>query len=250
MNAILEQSNGSQIKSFLEKKLIKRAVIVTGATENHGQHLPYGSDTLTPWAIATRLMKFLDGLVLLPPVSYGMSSAHTGFPLTISIRPDILAEIYFDIFDSIAKSKIPSILVINGHDGNIISLRQAGYRLKNVHPHIHLDIFELWGVHLENIFGPDMGAGHAGETETSVLLYLHPQLVNMSEAKGASLDEDNLIWTNKSLHERTASGATGNPSKATAEHGEKAISNAVEYLVQYLQKETKNVNNPEQSNIP
>ena len=236
MNLILEHSNGAQINTLSKMEMIERAVIVTGATENHGQHLPYGSDTITPWAIATSLMEFMDGLVLLPPVAYGMSSAHTGFPLTISIRPSVLAEFYFDIFDNISNSGISSILVINGHDGNVISLRQAGIRLKNVHPQTNLDIFEIWGINLDKIFGPDLGAGHAGETETSVLLYLRPDLVNMKDAKGSPLRNDNYIWTNKLINESTTSGATGHPSKANSENGEQAIKNAVEYLVNYFQK--------------
>lgn len=234
MNLILEQSNGAQIRSLLEQKKIEMAVVVTGATENHGNHLPYGSDTITPMAITTHFMKLHDNLVLLPPVAFGMSAAHVEFPLTISIRPEILAEIYSDIFESIAKCGVPSILVINGHDGNIPSLRQAGYRLKQNYPSTKLFVFELWGIHLENIFGPDMGGGHAGETETSVLLYLRPDLVSLTDAVGAPLNDDAFIWTSKLMGEKSTSGATGNPQKATSEHGEQVINNAVEYLTNYL----------------
>jgi len=239
MNLILEQSNWLQIKAALENGKIKRAILVTGATENHGFHLPYGSDSLTPLAIAQKVMQHTDGSVLLPVLPYGMSIAHLGFPLTLSIRPEILSELYLDIFTSLGKHALSSILVINGHDGNIISLRQAGYKLKLIYPDIMLNIFEIWGVKLEKIFGSDQGAGHGGETETSVLLYLYPDLVNLEEAIGATITDNALIWTNKFIDEKTHSGATGNPLKATREHGEQTIQNAVNYLIQFLKESEK-----------
>lgn len=236
MNLYLERENGFRITQALAQGLVDKAVLVTGATENHGRHLPYGSDTLTPWAIAQKVARRVEGLILLPPVPYGMSMAHLGFPLTVSLRPETLVELYFDIFESLAKSQISKVILINGHDGNIPSLRQAALRVRMAYPQVRVFSFELWGVRLEEVFGPDQGAGHAGEIETSVLLHLHPDLVDMDRAEGGPLDADPLIWTNRWMIDRTRSGATGEPLNADPAKGAIAIERAVDFLVSWIQK--------------
>ena len=236
MNLQLERENGFRIKEALARGLVDKAVLVTGATENHGAHLPYGSDTLTPWAIAQAVAQRVEGLILLPPVPYGMSAAHYGFPLTISLRPETLVEVYVDIFESLAKSQINRIIVINGHDGNIPSLRQAAVRMRMLYPQVHIESFELWGVRLEEVFGLGQGAGHAGEIETSVLLHLFPDLVDMTQAEGGPLDAEPLVWTNRWMIDRTGSGATGEPHKADPVKGQAAIQRAVDFLVNWIEK--------------
>jgi creatinine amidohydrolase len=235
MNLYLQRESGARITQALAKGLVDKAILVTGATENHGNHLPYGSDTLTPWAIAEKVAKRVEKLILLPPVPYGMSMKHLGFPLTISIQPETLTKFYFDIFDSLAKSKINKIIVINGHDGNIMSLRHAALRLRMFYPQAVVYSFELWGVRLEEIFGPGRGAGHAGEIETSVLLYLHPDLVDMDSAEGAPLEAEPIIWTNRWMVDQTSSGAIGEPRYADSSKGEAAIQHSVDFLVKWIQ---------------
>jgi creatinine amidohydrolase len=180
----------------------------------------------------------LDGLILLPPVPYGMSVGHFGFPLTVSLRPETLVEVYFDIFESLAKSQIKTIVVVNGHDGNIPALRHAAVRMRTQYPETHIHSFELWGVRLEEVFGQGQGAGHAGEIETSVLLHLFPELVDMAHAEGGPLEPEPLIWNNRSMVDRTTSGATGEPQKADPAKGQIAIQRAVDFLVNWIEKNT------------
>jgi creatinine amidohydrolase len=64
-----------------------KAVLPVGATEFHGDHLPYGTDTLTAEALARRFAADLGGMLLLPSIAYGPSAHHLAFPWTISIQP-------------------------------------------------------------------------------------------------------------------------------------------------------------------
>ena len=230
------------------KREIDKAIVVFGATENHGPHLPYCTDYASAYEIGRRVCEQVKGTVLLPAMNYGMSLHHMDFYLTISLRPEVLAEVAKDIFRSLITHGIKRILVIIGHDGNIAPIEIASREIKREHDEVVIAVFEAWwytaGRHLpEGFFEVWDGLGHAGEGETSLMMALFPELVDFKAAKKAPTIVPNVPNTDVRVmwkfRELTNTGADGAPSKGTAEKGKKMIDLFVDYLVSFLNKMDK-----------
>lgn len=83
-----------------------KAVVGVGATEYHGPHLPYGSDTLVSRELALRVAARIEGMLALPPIAYGMSWHHLSFPWTLSVRPETLSHLIYDLAASLHAHQI------------------------------------------------------------------------------------------------------------------------------------------------
>jgi creatinine amidohydrolase len=81
-----------------------KAVLAVGSTEYHGLHLPYGTDTLISEHLATEVAKKVKGLLMLPPIPYGMSAHYSEFPIAISLKTETLMHILWEVFDSLSKT--------------------------------------------------------------------------------------------------------------------------------------------------
>ena len=101
-----------------------RLILVIGSTEQHGRHLAFGSDVWQPWEIARRLSE-QTGVLLAPPLNYGMSLHHLGFPGSLSLRPQTLTSIIVDLLESAYEHGFRHILLLNGHGGNIAAIQVA-----------------------------------------------------------------------------------------------------------------------------
>src|SRR3712207_8896654 len=87
--------------------------------ENHGDHMPFGSDFIMPFELAKRVAtRYGKKMVIFPPIPYGISSHHKDFFMTISFEPDTMTNVIRDILQSLVNNKIRRILIINGHDGD------------------------------------------------------------------------------------------------------------------------------------
>ncbi|KAJ1413183.1 Creatininase-like domain-containing protein [Ochromonadaceae sp. CCMP2298] len=104
-------------------------IIPIGATEQHGPTGLIGTDILTASAVATEVAT-LEGCLLGPPISIGMSLHHCGFPGSVSLRPSTLAAVICDVVWSLQQSSnITHFLFVNGHGGNVLALDYARYLL-------------------------------------------------------------------------------------------------------------------------
>jgi creatinine amidohydrolase len=199
------------------------AVLPVGSFEQHSDFLPLATDTIVACLIGQRIAGDY-GLLLLPPVTFGCSHEHAGFPGTVSISATTLAAIVADVQRSLQARGTGKLVVVNGHGGN--------YVLSNV-------------VQEANVTGPAMtlfparddwdrarrDAGcdgttsqdmHAGELEVSLLLHADPGLVGEARA-----DRDHLAYPRPhllvtGLGGYTQTGVIGLPSLGTAAKG-KAI---------------------------
>ena len=219
---IRDQFDPDLRKRIKKKKQI--AIIPVGSIEQHGPHLPISTDSDIVTEIAFRLSEKINGL-LLPTISYGISSEHFPF-FNLSVKKSTLSKILEDVCESLIKNGISRILIINGHYGNLDSLR--GFEKKNSRRKIK--IFSYWK-YMSREFD------HAGNVETSMMLAISKN-VNMKKAKkgfdteGMSKQEISRInkLAQKSFPKVTGNGVWGDPTKSSAKLGREIIKEVVDNL--------------------
>ena len=212
------------------RKLIKKkkqiAIIPVGSIEQHGPHLPISTDSDIVTEISLQLSDKING-VLLPTINYGISDEHFPF-FNLSIKKSTLSRILEDICESLIKNGISRILIINGHYGNLDSLKSFERKQKN---NRKIMVFSYWKY-------MDREFDHAGNVETSIMLAISKK-VNMRKAKkgfqtdGMSKKEISKInkLAQKSFPKVTGNGVWGDPTKSSATLGRKIIKEVVNNLV-------------------
>ena len=204
------------------KKGHKRAIVPIGSIEQHGSHLPLATDAILAEEIAKRVSMLVDAFVL-PCVSYGVSSEHK--PLfNVSIRNETFAALVSDICSSLAENGINKIVLLNAHYGNDPMLTSIVQMVMDRMPKGTL-IYSLsyWLVLNDEI-------GHADANETSLMLAIRPDLVNMKNAKGGSIKIGSLKSDEKLVLSRltilpssfpkiASGGVWGNPRNASSKKG-------------------------------
>src|SRR5688572_24627419 len=169
-------------------------VIPLGACEQHGRHLPVFVDSIQVSAVAERVEKRMaDRILLTPTLWLGSSHHHLDFPGTISIRPSLYSQVIADVARSIISAGFRRIFFLNGHGGNEIPASAALAELVATDDRAescYLTLSSWWQVGREALDPKRHGMAtpsisHACEYETSLVLYLRPELVNLAEAKCA-----------------------------------------------------------------
>ena len=211
------------------RKMIKKkkqiAIIPVGSIEQHGPHLPISTDSDIVTEIASRLSKRINGS-LLPTITYGISNEHFPF-FNLSIKKSTLSKILEDLCESLIKNGISRILIINGHYGNLNSLRSFERKQKK---NSRIKIFSYWK-YMEKEYD------HAGNVETSIMLAISKN-VDMKKARkglqtdGMSKQEISKInrLAQESFPKVTGNGVWGDPTKSSARLGMKIIKEIVNNL--------------------
>jgi mycofactocin system creatininase family protein len=145
-------------------------VVPLGSVEQHGHHLPLGTDTAVACAVAEAAVGSLDGALLAPALAYGASGEHEGFPGTISIGTEALTGLLVEYGRS-AGRWAGRVLLVNGHGGNLDALRAAVPLLRGERREV------AWFA-----CGVSGGDAHAGRTETSLMLHVEPDAVREGRA--------------------------------------------------------------------
>lgn len=205
-------------------------ILPLGATEQHGPHLPLGTDTWRAKALAERLAERLPMLVA-PVIPVGCSDEHTGFAGLLSLEAETLAAVIVDCAWRMVGWGIQHLVVLSAHGGNGRALALTKARLQQELPALAVWVPEAMTVCGEAVLAiateaniPMTAVGlHAGEWETSELLHLHPQQVRMDQAApGYTGDMDVGLATLVANGTRalTSTGVVGDPRLATADRGE------------------------------
>ena len=239
MKNALAEMNARSVKEAVSERSV--AVVIFGACENHGDHMPYGSDFIMPLELATRLAQKRKEIIILPPVPYGVSSHHKDFFMTISLESETMVGVIRDVLQSIIDNKISHILIINGHDGNIGPIEVASRTIKERNPQAVVACLESWwtlvGKLEPELFDVWEGLGHGGEGETSAMLAARPDLVDMALAPPDVVPKlpknIRLYWK---FSELTNTSATGSPRNATVDKGEKMMGVLERVLVNFLEE--------------
>lgn len=177
MAVLLGEMRWPEVQDYLV--FDNRLIIVVGSTEQHDQHLPLDCDVMIPWEIAQRVSD-RTGVAITPPVTYGVSPHHMGFPGTMSLRSDTLKAIIIDLLESAYQHGFRRILVLNGHGGNIDTIFGALTELKERYPDLQTQMACWWQIAaVARLSFQLLGStsDHAGADETSLMLVIKPEVV-------------------------------------------------------------------------
>jgi len=209
---------------------VDTAIIPVGSIEQHGHHLPLGTDWMIADAEAKALAAKLNAFVL-PAMPFGNSREHIAFPGTITLRPSTLAAVLEDIVESLRRHGIKKIVVLSTHGGNWIlkpTMRELNYKYE-----------DIMIVHSEGVV-PERGDKppveiHAGKDETSAMLHIRPDLVKSGETRIDSPGVVGQEFNDYVGYEKTTkAGAWGLPSEADADFGRERFEDAVQRQAEYV----------------
>jgi len=214
-------------KSIKKKKQV--AIIPIGSIEQHGPHLPISTDSDIVTEVAKRLSE-MKGYLLLPTITYGVSFEHA--PLfNLSIRESTLRTILIDLCSSLLMNNIKTVFIINGHHGNLKSIKNIDVKLQKISKN-KLKVFPLSYWHfMKREFD------HAGFVETSIMLAISKN-VKMKLAKkglitdGMTKQEIKILGklANQSFPKAAKNGIWGDPTKATKKDGKTILAEIIKNL--------------------
>ena len=223
------------------RKLIKSkkqtVIIPVGSLEQHGAHLPLTTDSDIVTEIASRLGKKC-GFIVLPTISYGVSQEHDPF-FNVSLESNTLRNIIGDIDRSVVKNKLKSVIILNGHHGNILSLKLAERKtILQRRTRIRKIRFYSYWHFMKHKFD------HAGFVETSIMLAISDK-VKMKKAKKGLITNDmnereiqriNKLSLQQGGFAKVAkNGVWGDPTGATKKDGQKFLAEIVRNLAKECQ---------------
>jgi creatinine amidohydrolase len=224
------------------------AILPVGAVEQHGPHLPVRVDAAINAGIIARAVELMPAdcpALVLPMMPVGKSDEHLAFPGTLTLSYETLARVWFELGESVHRAGIRKILFFNSHGGQPQLLEIVCRDLR-----VKLGMFALSAMWLRLIDMDELLDAnenkhgiHAGQSETSVMLHLHPELVGMHRAENfvplsVEIERESEIlghggsvsfgWQAQDLHPK---GACGDATKATAELGAITVERAAQRLV-------------------
>jgi creatinine amidohydrolase len=230
-------------------------LLPVGSTEQHGPHLPLGTDYFQATQIARRIANACQGVVL-PGIPFGYSENHMKFKGTISISGDALKAVTKAVCQSVFRHGGRKIVLLNSHGGNIPALSLAAQELNGEYPKCQvINLFWMQFVdqdeQIARYVEQEIGT-HADEVETSVMLAFHEPLVHMDKAQGEvpahfSTEKDKrMLRTFLSqgvyrLQELTKTGVLGDPTRATKEKGEAIIDLVVKKGLEFIREGFKEI---------
>lgn len=213
------------------------AVLPIGSFEQHGDYLPLSTDTLIASAIADRLARTYD-LLLLPPVTMSCSHEHAGWAGTVSISHHTLSAIVTDIAASLSRQGIRTLTIVNAHGGNYVLSNVV--QTANAHTPHSMTLFPTradWDAARRDA-GLDTDAHHdmhAGELEVSVLLAACPDAVRTGYQEADHAADDRRLLLIYGMNAYTGSGVIGRPSTATAQKGQGILDSLTASFRRHLQ---------------
>ena len=256
---VLQEMSWFDVQEYL--KTSDMVIIPLGSTEQHGPHMPLGTDFYESFGMS-KLISERTGVMVAPVLFAGYSLYHTGFPGTLSLKPETMEQVVFECTEQLIKYGFRKIMFFNYHGGNNIVQANLIHRINHETEAVAIAI----GVG-SPVFPEIPGEPfdwHAGVSETSIMLYLKPELVRMERAEKPEIrlspeviklqelakEAPQLNYVLQSFlgvpvetgkggasHELSSNGiwSLSDPKTATAERGEREVTAMVDAAVKLIE---------------
>jgi len=240
------------------------AVLPVGSLEQHGRHLAINTDNVLGDALAEAAVREAAArgvnLLLCPSLHYGYTMHNMDFPGTMTLRTETLLAVGVDLVTSLVHHGCRKIVLLNSHGSNWSILDLVGREVMNRHPEVLVAaIFpiKMAAAELETLREAKQtgGMSHGCELETSLMLHLRPELVEMDRAVvDISQPDSKFYWRDILRGSRgvaladltrhaSRTGLVGDPTVATAEKGrrffEVIAAATVEFLLEFAQRQVR-----------
>jgi len=231
---ILEEMTMGEFEAGLKKT--STIMLPFGSVEEHGYHLPLSTDTIQAYEVGKSASKIIP-LFVAPPIHYGCCRSTSCHPGTISITTHTLQNLLKDIVRSLYSHGLKNFIILTGHAGGThkMALINAGEELVAELSDIKLAVLTEYD--LASNEGKDLietsGDAHAGEIETSRILYLNPDLVKGTGKREFPNFPPGMIVRNK--RKFWSNGVWGDPTKATPEKGRRINDLVVSKLIEFIE---------------
>ncbi len=236
----LHLSTWTEVESYLQHS--QGIIIPIGSTEQHGPTGAIGTDAICAEAISIAVGATAQAIVA-PTINVGMALHHADFPGTISLRPSTLILVIRDYITCLARSGFTKFFFINGHGGNIATLKAA---FSETYAHLaDLNVptadrvecvtanwFMGGGVYrlAKELYG-DREGSHATPSEIAITQYIYPEAIRSTPLDPDLLTKERKILGAADFRRRYPDGRMGSdPSLATPEHGKQFFDVAVKEL--------------------
>jgi len=228
---------------------LSTVVFAVGSNEQHGPHLPTSTDSLIGDVLANKVAGKLGKALQAPSINVGCSDHHMVFPGAISLRRETLKSLVHDYCVSLAKQGFKNIVVLPSHGGNFNAVQEVTNELnQSLEGTKVVSYTDLKGLleflaEFSSKYGITAGesGAHAGESETSMVLAIRKDLVNMKSAEAGfvgSLDDRmmGLMWS-QGIKAISKNGVVGDSRKGEAGKGEEYLELWAEKMVDFVRKQ-------------
>lgn len=227
----------------LLKREVKLAVLPWAATEAHNYHLPYGTDIYEARELAAEAARKAWGqgtdLVVLPTIPFGVNTGQTDIFLDINMYPSTQAAILNDVIEVLNRQGVRKLVIFNSHGGNNFRqmLRELGVR----YPQMFLTETNWFKAIDRDKFLEERG-DHADELETSLMMYIEPELVRALDKAGdgkakkwkvKALNQD-WAWAERQWSKVTKDTGVGNPYKSTKQKGKECFDSITDQFSEFF----------------
>lgn len=238
-----EATDGIHLAALTQPEAARRlaggtAILVTGSVEQHGGHLPLGTDAFAALTVAERVARRIGAPVLaLSPV--GVAPYHHPWPGSLTLRPETFVRMLVDVCEGLAEAGVTRVIVVNWHEGNTPSIRLASDEVQRRAP-VRVVVVEAHVI-TNSLFPDEMEFTHAGAMETAAVLAYRPSLVRLEAmTTGTDIDEGNeghalfrrrdIFPIMRDFREVAPAGWYGTPQQIGQERAEEIFEAVADYV--------------------
>jgi creatinine amidohydrolase len=246
-SVLIEEMTWSEVRDAIASGK-RRVIVMLAAMEEHGPHMPIGTDTYLGYAFGERLARRLGDALVAPVVTLGYSETFLPMAGTVSLSVSTFHAVVIDVCRSLARHGFHEIILLPSHGGNYPVLRNVLARVRDEHPRIRIlaetDFHMADRKQFAAREGLDMSrlGVHAGQSETSRMLASRPDLVQMDKAcegfvgdLSPYMPEFNRSGFIPPMDTISPNGILGDARGSTRELGEKLLQNSIERTAQMIE---------------
>jgi creatinine amidohydrolase len=218
------------------------AVLVAGSVEQHGGHLPLGTDAFAALTVAERVAQRI-GAPLLPLSAVGVAPYHLPWRGSLTLRPETFISMLVDVCEGLAAAGVTRVVIVNWHEGNSPSIRLGADQVQRKLP-VRVVVVESHII-TNSLFPDEMEFTHAGAMETAAVLAYRPSLVRIDAmTPGSPVDQGNdghALFRRRDIYpvlrdfrEVAAAGWYGSPERVDQQRAEEIFDAVADYVVEGL----------------